>query len=364
MRGKGARRRAGGGLAVASIALLGCAAEPRDGDSGAGGGGHVFEEVPDLAVAPDVRGDRLCVEAANPDDASDFVNIDCRIEADRGAAAAEPKDEIVVMVYNFERGLRLDEQVAALRDDPALGLPDVILASELDRGCSRTGHRDVTRELADALGMSYAFGVEFLELPRASGGGGEILETCEHGNAVLSRYPLGNVGVIRHAQNRSWYVPPEERTGEGEPRLGGRMVVYADVKVGERYLHVYALHFESDLAANDIQVAQAVETAQHGLARPFRVVQGGDTNAPLYWLDLMQGTTNDRTVGAYLDLGYVDAHASVPSDQRGTRGALVLDLLFADGEFTHTPRRCPPERCGDLSDHLPVWATVRVAGSD
>ena len=38
--------------------------------------------------------------------------------------------------------------------------------SEADRGCSRTNYRNVTRELAKALGMNYVYGVEYIELPR------------------------------------------------------------------------------------------------------------------------------------------------------------------------------------------------------
>ena len=266
----------------------------------------------------------------------------------------------MVMAYNMERGLELDEQIRVLRDDPAVPLPDVLLATELDRGCSRTSGRNVPWDIAEALGYNYAFAVEFVELPRSSGGGGEITGTCEHGNAVFSRYPIGNVGALRHTTNKSWYIPPEQRTGDGEPRLGGRILVYADVLVGERILHVYALHFESSPADNDIQVAQAIETAEHGLGRRYRVVQGGDTNAPFYFIDLIQETTNDQVTQAFFERGYVDAHTPLPADQRGTRDGLVIDILFGSSAFFSDPAICSDTVCGPLSDHLPLWATVSL----
>ena len=325
---------------------------------------HTFVPIDPLGSPPQVTADRLCDEAADPEAAPDKVFIHCRTEeAGFGPTDLAPKRDLVVMTYNMERGLALDAQIDALRNDPRLPAPDVLLVSEVDRGCSRTNERDVFWELAEALEMNGVFAVEFVELPRPSGGGGTITQTCEHGNAVLSRYPLGNAGTLRHTQNRSWYIPPEDRVEGGEPRLGGRILVFADVKVGERYLHVYSLHFASDAKDIDIQAAQAAETAEHGLTQPFQVVQGGDTNAGLYTLALLADNPEaDPTTLAFFTRGYVDAHAALPREERGTHGSgtIILDLLLGNGAFFSTPSICPVEACGALSDHLPVWATVRL----
>ena len=357
--------------------LVGCSSSEAADESGGGEGGaagagggagsggsagaaeYTFEEFAWLTEAPDVTVDRLCDEAADPDAAPDTTYINCRMEGDDLAAGTpEPKSELVVMAYNLERGLKLDDQIAAFLGDPALPIPDILLASEVDRGCSRTADRDVSRELASALGMNYVFATEFVELPRVGGSGGTIDRVCEHGNAVFSRYPLGNAEAFFHRQNLDWFDP---LPGKDEPRLGGRVLLKVDVKIGDEFLHVYTLHFESELQANAIQVDQAVEAAEHGLTQPFRVVQGGDTNAPAYWINLNAGgEILDETILAYLDRGYVDAHASVPAADRPTRGAFVLDILFANGDFTSAPSRCADPDCGELSDHLPVWATVAL----
>ncbi len=373
------RRLLGGGV-VALLCALGCSDSPSsDGTGTAGAGGtagtagtsgsagagadagppFVFEPLAALAAPPDVTTDRLCRNSSDPDSAPDKTFIDCDVEGDQRASAPPPKSEIVVMSYNIERGLRLDEIIAAF-ESGLIPTPDVLLASELDRGCSRTANRDVTRDLAVALDMNYVFAVEFMELPRGTGGGGEILELCEHGNAILSKYPLGNVGAFQHTDARSWYIPPADRGMGGEPRLGGRVLLFADVQVGDKFLHTYSLHFESEITALDIQAAQAVESAEHGLAQPFQVVQGGDTNAGLYIFDLMQGTMNDGTSRAYLDRGYVDAHAGLPSDQRLTRPPFILDIIFTDEDFVSSPGICSQTDCGSLSDHVPVWTTVTL----
>ena len=48
--------------------------------------------------------------------------------------------------------------------DPVLGAADVLLLTEIDCGLGRSGNRNVARELAAALGMSYVFGPSYLTL--------------------------------------------------------------------------------------------------------------------------------------------------------------------------------------------------------
>lgn len=313
--------------------------------------------------APDVRVDRLCpVATANPDALEDPVNIDCLLEAGSFAPAitAPLPAQLTVLVWNVERGLQFDRILEAFSSGK-LPDADVLLLSELDRGCSRTGYRDVTRELAQALGMHYVFATEFVELPRAGGAGGTIETACEHGNAILSRFPLANAQAAFHRQNHVWYLPPDRRDG-GEPRLGGRVLLWADVVVGQQLLRAYSLHYESNPTHQAIQIDQAIETAEHPRDVPWQVVIGGDTNNVVYFLDLISGQPNDPTVGAFFDRGYLDAHAPLPQNQRGTRGGFVIDLLFGNADFFVDPGICVRADCA-YSDHQPVWATVVLDGA-
>lgn len=287
----------------------------------------------------------LCPDAEAPEQAEDVLFIDCAIEGENDRDPP-PTDSLLVMAWNIERGQQLDAQLAAFASG-ALPTPDVLLLSEADRGCPRSGSRNVTQVLADALDMNWAFAVEFVELPR-----GDSEVTCEHGNAVLSRYPLANVQQRRHEANLSWYDNP------GEPRLGGRIAIAADVVVGDRALHVATVHFESDVSELDVQVAQAVETATAAAAQPLPAIVGGDTNAPFYTFDLRQGSANDETIGAFLDRGFADAHLDLDPFARATCNGLVLDLLLTRGVTTVEPALCADDVCDPLSDHLAVWARV------
>ena len=209
-----------------------------------------------------MRIERLCADAAAPDDASDTTFIDCEMEG-ASFSTEEPsaKDELVVLAYNILRGFEVDGQLEMIRSGIDFPVPDILLLSEVDRGCARTDFRNIAREYAEGLGYHYVYATEFLELPGDRGPSGPYdPPVCEHGNAIVSRYPLGNVRQIRHAQNRSWYMPPGTPNPD-EPRLGGRITIAADAKIGTRLVRIYVLHLESTLTALDIRDAQAEEIA-------------------------------------------------------------------------------------------------------
>jgi endonuclease/exonuclease/phosphatase family metal-dependent hydrolase len=201
---------------------------------------------------------------------------------------------IRVVAWNIERGLEYEAVEAAfggaanlnalldrsehmrdgkkrahvLEQASLLKEADVIVLNEVDWGMKRTGYRNVAAELAGALGMNYAYGVEFVELdPIALGT--ETFEELEpqqraklveqiridperyqglHGTAILSRLPLENVRLVPFEhQPYDWYA--SERKGV-EPlewgkrkaseiaflekvrrqiRRGGRMTLMAEV---------------------------------------------------------------------------------------------------------------------------------------
>ncbi len=321
--------------------------------------------------AADVATDRLCQvpdESApgfSPD--PDAIQIACRVETMSYAPTDLPAPDgpLWAMTFNIERGLQLDGILDAF-DAGDLPLPDLLLLSEVDRGCSRTGTEDVTRRLAEHLGMDAVFGVEFVELPRTDGSGGSIGAACEHGNAVLSRYPLGNAQWGIHDANLSWYQPPEDRTS-GEPRLGGRSWVAADARVGDQLVRLVSLHFESRSESwSTIHPAQAAEAAEVGSAPGGPAIVAGDTNFPAYSFDLARddGTVNDPGAAAILDRGYVDAHDPLPVSERATRSGLVIDLLFGRGVTFSDPAVCAASLCSGLSDHQAVWSRVSLLPSE
>jgi len=174
-----------------------------------------------------------------------------------------------------------------LRQVQLLKQADVIVLNEVDFGMRRTGYRNVAADLASALQMNYAYGVEFVEVDPIALGlekfeelspadraklAGEIsVDRARyrglHGTAILSRFPLENVRLepFEH-QPHDWYkdelksVRPLEagkrKAGElvfqekvrREVRRGGRMMLTAemrDARLPGGRLTVVATHLES-----------------------------------------------------------------------------------------------------------------------
>ncbi len=315
-----------------------------------------WQEFPWQQEEPDPTCDRLCAGSSGPS------RLDCRIEgADFRRQPATPKDEIVVCAYNVERGLRLDDQLRAFAGDAGMPTPDVLLISEADRGCTRSGDRNVAREYARALGMCYVYGVEFIELPRLWGPGGGLRRRCEHGNAIVSRFPLGNVRLIRHQRTRSWHSTVQRILHVGEPRLGGRVALAADVRIGERLLRVYSVHFESGHSGDTYREAQARELIEDAADLPRGVVIGGDMNVGHYLGSPQGDGSGEPTTSALAAAGYEDAHAALPRDERVTTGSgVAIDLIFGRGVRFGGAGVGPRGVWGGLSDHLPAWARVSL----
>ncbi|MFT5681305.1 MAG: endonuclease/exonuclease/phosphatase family metal-dependent hydrolase [Myxococcota bacterium] len=133
--------------------------------------------------------------------------------------------------------------------------------------------------------------------------------------------------------------------------------------VGERYLHLTAVHLASGLADQDVRTAQAAETVAANAGATGPVIIGGDTNAGLYIADLSSGQDSDGVSQAWLSAGYDDAHASLPVEERATAPeyGFVLDLIFGHGVDFSAPGICSGGDCAGLSDHYPVWATATLA---
>ena len=342
--------------------ILGCEKAPESAEPDSPS--YVFTSI-EAQAEHDVLTHRLCSDSAAPDEAQDPVYIPCEVETwVNPDATISGRDEPVVLTYNIERGHNLTEQIDLLLADTMVPMPDIILMSEADRGCARTGYRHTAREYAQQLGMHMVYATEFVEVSGDVNGDPATYRACEHGNAVLSRYPLGNAGAFRHEDNVSWYTPVDQR-GEGGfgTRLGGRVTVFADAQIGERFLHLYSLHFSSDFGSADVRESQAEEIVEHASAYTHPVIIAGDTNAFFYAADVEAGVQTDDVIGAFLTNGYIDAHSTLEYEQRYTcDGELnsqpIIDLILGKGiSFTNSVV-CHDDSCRGLSDHYPVFSTV------
>lgn len=271
-----------------------------------------------------------------------FVNNSARTRA--GSSPAPSRNSLRIAMWNIERGLEFDAVKAALANDqrffrrlapeirsPKLDLPtvldhssklsraDVVVLNEVDWGLKRTNYRNVARELALAMGMNYAYAVEFVEVDPLTLG----TETLEdetssdkveivkhiavdksrtlglHGTAILSRFPLRNVRVMRFEnQGHDWYADEKkgvsklEKTkqkGAGlvfsekimrEVRRGNRMMLLADIEDAQipgGTLTIVATHLEAKSKPEDRR-KQLEEILNHIKVIDHPVVIAGDMN--------------------------------------------------------------------------------------
>lgn len=208
-------------------------------------------------------------------------NIERGLEFDAIRLAFTDPRAFGALVEDDNPGLSAKDRAAAVEEAAELRQADVVVLNEVDWGVNRTLFRNVAAELAQATGMNYAYGVEFVEVDPITMGldqktiAQEVEETYTgpgdskqealdeiqkvmqptparylglHGNAILSRYPLSNVRLVPYKfQAYDWYTDEKKKLGdlgkaEGatslavvkeqmirQVRRGGRMVLIADL---------------------------------------------------------------------------------------------------------------------------------------
>ena len=276
-------------------------------------------------------------------------------EAYYGGAKPRPLDvpglgpSLRVAFWNIERGLELDNILLFLKDKDAfvakiaeerkkakeegktvravdmekipheieiLKAADIWILNEVDWGVHRTEYRNVVRELAEALDMNWAYGVEFLEVDAKQLGidefddGEDEKERKEltnffqvdkeklkamHGNAVLSRYPIRSARLVPFTLGYDWFeeskIRPLEKgkrkaailIGEDlqrEVRRGQRTTLYVDLDVPDAptgTITVAATHLENRTRPKYRRKQMEELLAQvHDIRNP--VIVAGDLN--------------------------------------------------------------------------------------
>lgn len=208
-------------------------------------------------------------------------SLACMNELEEGGRAKREKlpASLSVVAWNVERCLFPAETAAHIA-----GLaPDVILLSEVDYGMARTGQRNTTREVAEAAGMRYVFGVEFYEL----GLGSPVeLQFCSdhfnhlgwHGNAILSAAAPLKTALLRLDDNGRWFTP-DFGADPKQPRIGGRLALFALIPAENGPVCVVSTHLESNSGAEHRagQFRLILDEAER-FAEGAPVLIGGDLN--------------------------------------------------------------------------------------
>lgn len=203
------------------------------------------------------------------------------------------KNYLTITTWNIERGFEIDKIISVFNNPDyflcgikksqrknlnkiksqiqIINDSDIIILNEVDIGLPRTAYRNIAEELAKALGYNYVYGVEFLELDPSNLGTGDSrwsekdalvedpgfkLEDIDaekykglHGNAILSRFELGNARILRLPSCHNWYYDEKNELCKAEIirrivskkifnhdilreiRAGGRIALIADVAI-------------------------------------------------------------------------------------------------------------------------------------
>ncbi|HEY0080046.1 MAG TPA: endonuclease/exonuclease/phosphatase family protein [Pyrinomonadaceae bacterium] len=239
-------------------------------------------------------------------------------------------EEIKIVSYNIRwRGgedlLKLIEQ---LRGGDAIGRADIIGLQEVDRNRKRTQNVNTARQMAEALGMHYAWAAPPQEKGEKEEGTGV---------AILSPFPLTDVERM---------VLPHEGPN-GRRRVG----IGATVRVGDTPVRVYSIHAETRLKMElkMEQLGAALEDLRRHPTIKHAVVLG-DFN-----------TIKSKDVrGArklFTEAGFNTPH---PDDRDTFRAVFIefkLDWIWLRG-LTATDSGIA--RNIGFSDHWPLWVKARL----
>jgi endonuclease/exonuclease/phosphatase family metal-dependent hydrolase len=250
--------------------------------------------------------------------------------------------------WNIERGIHYDairialtqpekfDQVLAEKKDPKakpltteqlqivkqqleiLQPTDLLILNEVDYGVTRTDYRDVARNLAQALRMNYAYGVEFLEVDPLNLGLEKVeMEDKEaqadiqrsfdvdksrylgmHGTAVLSRYPIRKATLRPLPVCHDWYADEKKEISKLEAgrrkganlafmeritreiRRGGRTALFVEIAVPESptgAVTIVAPHLENKCKP-ECRVKQATQILEWIRADHNPIILAGDLN--------------------------------------------------------------------------------------
>ncbi len=101
------------------------------------------------------------------------------------------------VLWHLESGVNFKGVLETLRNRSLVSQADVYFFPATDIGCARSDNRNVVRDLAIELGYHYYFATSYFTVKRdgvSIDKNGDTLGL--EGNAIMSRWPLSNIGII------------------------------------------------------------------------------------------------------------------------------------------------------------------------
>lgn len=230
--------------------------------------------------------------------------------------------ELLVVSWNIQFGVEVAAAAEALLIAPDLQDADIILLQEMDQ--------HGTELIAATVGLEYAY-IRSSVHPQTG---------RDFGNAVLSRWPLTDFGVV--------YLPYTSAL-QGQPR----QVVHADANVAGIRIRACSVHAEVPTLSppkRRKQFAAIGDVAQAWEDGPL--VIGGDFNTLT-----RRGVDTVSARLAPIGVRRVTEGAG-PTLRRGGR-EFVLDHIYAR---SLTPRSCGVVAGLNASDHRPLWVRLTIDG--
>ncbi len=247
-------------------------------------------------------------------------------------ASANP-EEFKVVSYNirWRGGEELLLLIKLFETDPEIGGATLLGLQEVDRNKKRTKKTNTVKQIAEALGMHYAWAAP----PRANPSDEE-----ETGVAILSIYPLSDVQRI---------VLPH--SGPGQRR---RVALGATVKIGATPLRIYSVHSETRISVEKKveQMKMAVDDLSRFPAGTPAIILGD--------LNTWEPGAADKTKRMFSSEKF---HTPFNNDATFCRRLVLVDLkLKLDWIWLRDleVKRFGIDRAIKYSDHWPLWVTLKL----
>jgi endonuclease/exonuclease/phosphatase family metal-dependent hydrolase len=281
--------------------------------------------------------------------------------------------DIRALAWNLERGIQFEGIAGALKNDDRLRDRDILLLSELDYGMARSGNRFVAKEIAEELGMNWAFAPVYIPLQKGSGVESDMPgenTASIHGLAMLTPWPMRNVHAvpIPNGKDKMW--------GK-EKRLGRLRALIADIEHPSGTFRAVTIHLDAHCSrthrAKQMQII--LDHLETLLDMPTLI--GGDwnttgfnsqssTRAILgYWRRVMMGPKNVASNHFPHPDRYFERKMFGDIERRGyayrplnTIGVGTLHYELGDIEKNTNLRDWVPEWCFPFI----FWAAGRVGG--
>jgi endonuclease/exonuclease/phosphatase family metal-dependent hydrolase len=300
-------------------------------------------------------------------------NVEKSIHAGDAARALGSQEAFEAMIDPKAAPPGSKERAELLRERERLTTADIVLLQEMDIGVSRSGYRDAAREIAQALGMNYAYAPQQLEvdpvllgMEESAKGERSMPDPARYkgvfGLAVLSRYPIKSARCFQlKSQPYDWHSGEKEETAlledsrryatvvlfenemTREIKVGGRIFFQVDLAVpGLPGDTVSVVHNHLEIKARPRgREAQLLEILSHIKGIPHTVVMAGDHNtsrvdlSPTSTVRVLERTTTDPQTW----LG-VSMNALMSLPMFANSGRVVLNNL----KNLHSP----------MATHIPV----------